>query len=229
MTFLELVGEVHRESGSGGTAPTSFDNLRGENLRLKNWVAKAYRDIQEKYVDWKFRWAQGTIDLSAGTAIYDPLPSGSLSLSPDKSIAEYDRDTFRLNGEQLAVVNYHAIKDEPLATTAGYPYRVVILPDDTLRFDPPPDQDYVVTFDYWVTPDVMGATTDEPIIPKRFHDVIVAKALMYYASYENAPEILQQAQLMMAELMPKLEADQLPGDRYMQQKAEGNEMVIEVE
>ena len=38
MNFLTLVQELHRESGSGGTAPTTLSGLRGENLRLKKWV-----------------------------------------------------------------------------------------------------------------------------------------------------------------------------------------------
>jgi len=229
MDFLTLVGEVHRESGSGGTAPTTLTGLRGENERLKNWTARAYLEIQEKFSDWKFLWNQHSMAITAGTALYNPLLAGGLSLSPNSNIGEYDRDTFFIGTDKLEVVDYLDVKSIAAPTTAGAPWQAVIMPDDGLRIDPIPDADATLTFDYWSTPVGLTNDDDEPVIPLRFHQAIIGKALIFYANYENAPEIRQTGEEMYMEWMQKLEADQLPGDRYQHVKAEGGNMVIEVE
>ena len=95
MDFLALVQEVHRESGSGGTAPTALNVLKGENLRLKNWVNKAYRHILRRYTDWKFMWAQSSFDTIIDQAGYNPEDLGGM-ISPNSGVREYDRKTFFL-------------------------------------------------------------------------------------------------------------------------------------
>lgn len=222
MDFLTLVQTVHRESGSGGIAPTSLVGLKGENLRLQNWVAQADLEIQERHSDWQFLWSQTSITLEAGVNLYYPFPNGALTVIPGSSVAEYDRDSFFLDGSRLPVVNYLDVKREPLATDVGRPYRCVLMPSDTLRFDPPPDQAYSVQFDVWRTPIMMLQSADETPIPARFHLAIVGLALQKYAKFENAPEILQAGADMYAHWLMKLEADQLPGDRYMHSKSEDN-------
>lgn len=78
MDFLLLVQELHRESGSGGTAPTSLVDLRGENLRLKNWISRAYLEILEKHSDWKFMWQQYEMAIVESTSSYSPLLAGGI-------------------------------------------------------------------------------------------------------------------------------------------------------
>lgn len=229
MDFLTLVQETHRESGSGGTAPTSLTGLRGENLRLKNWVARAYLEIQHRHSDWKYLWRQYQMPVIAGQALYAPLPSSGMALAPSSQIGEYDRGTFFLYGEAIGTVNYLEIKGTAPPTDTGNPHQVVIMPNDSLRLDVIPALDGILLFDYWATPNTLINNHDEPSIPARFHNVIVGKALTHYAKYENAPEIMTAGNEMYAEWMMALESDQLPGDRHMHKQAEGNDMVIGVE
>ena len=228
MDYLTLVQEVHRESGSGGVAPTTLVGLKGENLRLKQWVNTSYRHILRKYTDWKFMWAQSTFSTIVGQAGYNPLDLG-VTLAPNSGIREYDRKTFFLDGEPLEVADYLSVKEEVLETANGTPYRVVLMPDDTLRLDPPPSAVQTVKFDYWGSIGNLIVNTDEPAFPVQFHEAIIGKALMYYASYENAPEIMAHGGEIYAEVFGALEADQLPGDRYVHRLAEGSDMVISVE
>lgn len=228
MDFLTLVQEVHRESGSGGTAPTTLLDLRGENERLKNWVARAYLEIQELHSDWKFLWNQHSMEVLASQSIYNPLLGVGLSLSPSSQIGEMDRETFFLDGDKLTAIDYLEVRHIAVETTEGAPYQVVMMPDDSLRLDPPPTSDGTLIFDYWATPANLTNNADEPALPVRFHRVIIGKALIMYANYENAPEILKTGQEMYVEWMMRLESDQLPGDRYQHSKAEGGDMVIEV-
>lgn len=219
MTYLELIQAVHRESGSGGTAPSSLTGLRGENLRLSEWVKQADMLIQEMYVDWNFRWNTTSISLGQGTFLYDPTPD----------IGEYDRDTFRIDGEPMLVSNYLDVKKVERETEEGVPYMVVVMPDGLLRTDPTPNAAATLTFDYWAKPIELSDADDISAIPERFHRVIIGKALILYAEYESAPEILQKGTLMLGEWLNKLESNQLPGDRYMHNKAEDNNMMIVVE
>jgi hypothetical protein len=216
VNYLELVQAVHRESASGGTAPPSLTGLRGENLRLSEWVKQADLLIQELYVDWNFRWATSSIALLASNYLYPPLVD----------IGEFDRDTFRIDGEIVQAVNYLDAKKVERETTEGSPYQVVIMPDGTLRFDPTPAEAATFTFDYWTMPVSLVDADDISVIPERFHLAIVGKALMLYAEYENAPEIMQKGTIMFGEWLNKLQSNQLPGDRYMQNKAEDNVMTM---
>jgi len=107
------------------------------------------------------------------------------------------------------------------------------MPDTTLRLDQTPDAVYTITFDYWAKAlNFISSTENDPdttLIPERFHQAIVGKAMTYYAMYEDAPEILQRGQDKYSEWMPQLESNQLPGDRHMNSTAEGNDMVIEID
>jgi hypothetical protein len=222
MTFLELVQELHRETGAGSTAPATTLNQVGEAGRLVGWIKQANLYIQNKHTDWNFLWNRYSFSTVADTYIYVPIVG----------IDAYDRGTFLIDDEPLDVVDYLDMKSIKRETGSGLPFQAVIMPDETIRLDQTPDAIYTVRYDYWATAMDFDATTENDanttLIPVRFHDTIIAKALTYYAMYENAPEIMQRGQDKFVEWMPQLEANQLPGDRHMNTTAEGNDMVIEV-
>lgn len=220
MNYLALVQDVHRESASGGTAPSTLVGVSGENLRLTKWVREADNYIQESFVDWKFLWSQDSITLVPGTYLYTP-PGGDLGA--------FDRKTFKINGEPIGVVDYLEVKSSVRETSQGAVWRAVIMPDGTIRTDLTPAAADTLTYDYWVRPTELAVDGDVSAIPERFHRAIVGKALMSYAEYEGAPEIMELGKRMYSEWLLKLRSDQLPGDRYMHNKAEDNEMTIVTE
>ena len=59
----------------------------------------------------------------------------------------------------------------------------------------------------------MTADADISAIPPRFHKIIIARAKMYYAENEDAPEIMAGALAEFEDLLDKLEADQLPSQK----------------
>jgi hypothetical protein len=67
------------------------------------------------------------------------------------------------------------------------------------------------------------------VIPAGFRYAIVGKALMDYARYENAPEVMTQGETMFNQWIVALSADQLPGKRHYHTTAEGSEWSVEVE
>jgi len=223
MTFMTLVTDLHRETGAGSVAPSTALDQVGEAGRLVDWIKQANLFIQNKHTDWLFLWSQESFVTVDGNDIE----------TPPADLAGYDRDTFFIDGEPLEAVNYIEVKQEVRESGTGKPYRVVIMPDGTLRMDQIPNGAYTITYDYWTSAVGFSSGTendnDVSLIPERFHQAIVGLAMTYYAMYEEAPEILNRGQVKYMEWLPQLESNQLPGDRHMHSTAEGNDMVIEVE
>ena len=92
-----------------------------------------------------------------------------------------------------------------------------IKPNDDIDLYPTPNSATVVSAEYWRTPIVLsdvvsGETTANgniSAIPLRFHQIIIARAKMYYAENEDAPEIMAGSVSEFEDLLDKLEADQL--------------------
>ena len=69
----------------------------------------------------------------------------------------------------------------PNASARALSEYVYTTPDNKIGLSPVPDKDtYTVRYYYYQTTTDMTANTDNPIIPERFHDVIVNRA-RYYA------------------------------------------------
>lgn len=205
-TFLELVVDLHRESGAAGQAPTTVVGQRGEYNRLVNWVMSADLYIQDMYENWKFMREEYSEDTLAGNKM---LPS-------IQDVAWYDEGTFKIieNGttdeNPIEVVEYDAIKGEIRDVSTGVPYRVIIMPDNTLEVDPVPDAAHTIKCDYYKNAVEMAGNSDISVIPARFHKAILGYALMLYAGYERADEIMKQGELIFGQQIQRLENSQLP-------------------
>jgi hypothetical protein len=207
-TLLELVQALHRESGASGSAPTTVAGAKGEYKRLVNWIIDADMYIQNLYDNWKFL-----------RATYEEVTSGGVKQLPAaQDPAWYDFPTFRIIEAGSTVegfieaVEYDDIKDEVRPTSTGVPFRVVVMPDDSLEVDGYPNDAHTIKCDYYLDPNagIMSADTDVSLIPPRFHRVILGRALILYGNYENAPEIVAQGNDIYLQELARLENKQLP-------------------
>lgn len=206
MNFLELVQELHTQSGAAGTRPSSVTNQTGEAARLVSWIASADYRLQTRWNDWKF--------LRSTFTTGNTTTAGNATLAKPADLKTWDFDTFRIlwPGETeyfpIQVVEYFSIKDEILTTEQDAPSRIIIMPNNDLRFDPVPDGVYTVRADYYRRPTRLAANADISAVPEEYHEsVILGLALQYYGAYENAPEIMDAAALRL-EAMANLETDQ---------------------
>jgi hypothetical protein len=87
---------------------------------------------------------------------------------------------------------------------------VSITPEKDLAFGSTPDIAYVIDGEYYTQPVSLTADTDIPGIPDRFQMAIVYRAMMYYAGYEAAPEVLSRGDFEYRRLYSRMEIDQLP-------------------
>jgi len=221
-TFLQLVQDLHRESGASGSAPTTVLNQRGEANRLVNWIRDADTYIQDLWENWKFMRSE-----------YSEYCSPSSSLLPIvQDVAMYDQTTFFItesgssDKNPIEVVEYDSIKSDILSTDDGTPDRVIIMPDNTLRVDPPADAAHLITGDYYKNAVEMTLDASVSVIPARFHKAILGYALTLYAKYENAPEIKTQGEDIFGQQMNRLENSQLPNNFNSRYRTGGGFQVV---
>lgn len=225
-TYLELVQDLHSECNVGGTAPTSgnFTSLTGTAAKLKTWVKQADLELKSKWFNWKFLWASGTTSVISGTSDY-AAPTG---------LGMYDKGTFQLDGDPIDVIEYREFKETYFhaTNTPGTPTKVVILPDNRLRLWPEPNASFTLSYEYYKAANAssMSAHGDSSVIPSAFHQAIYYLAMLYYAKWDNAPELESHAMSALygrdgskeGGWIAKLEAHQLPNSGYGNAVSDGN-------
>ena len=215
-SFLELVQDLHREVGAAGVAPTAVTSQTGEASRMVGWVLKGDKFVQNLWTDWRFLWKQASLSTTASTA----------TLAKPADMNFWDFETFRIDGDPLDVVEYHEVRSETPDTTEDKPSRVIVMPDNSLKLEPVPDDTYSITADYWKKPTVMAANADISDIPSDYHEVILGRAMILYANYENAPEIKAQGEEIYIEQLARLENHELPNKEHSRFKQGGHFEVI---
>ncbi len=216
MNLLQLVNQTRVECGVSGPALTTAQSQVGESGRMVSWTQQAWIDIQTSKEDWLFLREPFTFNLVADQYQYTATEAGLTDFG------NWKRDSFRASSvgqdykdEQL--LNYmewttyrNLYRYANMRNTTARPVVVSITPEKDLAFGSKPDQAYVIDGEYYTQPVTLSADADEPIIPARFQMAIVYRAMMYYAGYEAAPEVLSRGDFEYRRLYSRMEIDQLP-------------------
>jgi hypothetical protein len=216
MNLLQLVNQTRVECGVSGPALTTAQGQVGESGRMVSWTQQAWIDIQTSKEDWLFLREPFTFNLVADQYQYTATQAGLTDFG------NWKRDSFRASSvgqdykdEQL--LNYmewttyrNLYRYANMRNTTARPVVVSITPEKYLAFGSKPDQAYVIDGEYYTQPVTLSADSDEPIIPARFQMAIVYRAMMYYAGYEAAPEVLSRGDYEYRRLYSRMEIDQLP-------------------
>ncbi|MFH1302221.1 MAG: hypothetical protein ABIK07_14265, partial [Planctomycetota bacterium] len=209
MTFLELAQRLRLESMVSGSGPSSVVGQVGELGELVAWINTAYQDIQLLHDDWRFMQSEFSFPTIANVNTYTPA---AVSLT---ALAEWlvgDLRCYLSLGDENPMLyegwgEFRAVRDLGDVTT-GRPTHFSVKPDNSLILWPTPDQIYTVRGEYIIVPDVLSGNTDEPIIPARFHMIIVWRALIYYGAALAADEKLAHGRNEYTRLMRALRASQ---------------------
>lgn len=201
MTFLELCQALRREVGASGTGPNAVDGQTGEYARLVEWVRNEWLRIQERHQRWNFAWAEGTLEVEPAFREYE-LPS---------DVATIDNDTLYLGDTKLTVVDWRQFREDFRKPSGADVRRVSFSPDGLLHLESEPKTTGVVSFEYWREPQRLIANQDVPRAPSVYHYAIVYSAMIQYGLYENAPEVVQQAQRNLAGIYQEMVNRELPG------------------
>jgi hypothetical protein len=180
MNYLELTNAVLREINE--VEVTNIGSTRGIQTSVKDFINKAQRDIINSEVEWPFTVVSQSFSTADGTAEY--------SRESDAKTIDFDSFTVQKSGEAERKLRYlsfneyldakNEIDTNPNTSARAAPDFVYETPDNKIGLSPVPDDTYTVRYYYYQTSTDMSAATDNPVIPERFHDVIVNRA-RYYA------------------------------------------------
>jgi len=224
MTFLELVQRLRDRSSVAGTGPSTVLGQTGELGRLVSWIVEADNEIQNKWFDWKFLWDESSFDSIDTVADYS-LPLVAHFATFDPGSGRHGPKVW-LGDDQLNFVPWSQF-DKVQYTATGQPYDFTVKPDGKIKLAPTPDAVYTIDYEYYKKPVLLANNGDVSLIPERFHNAIIARALIFYANYEAAGELKEEGGEWLSSLMMQLEADQLPNADHFRYSS-NNDIQVEV-
>jgi hypothetical protein len=219
MTFLELFNRLKSEAGVSGAALTTLQGVTKENLRLKNWIAQSYVEIQLDRLDWQWMRKEITFNTVADQQAYEVGPAKDINVS---DFGIWKNDSFRgflssagVGNEILLpqFLDYATFRDSYIYNSQrevkGRPLYSTIRPEDkALLFWPIPNDVYVIPAVYYSTVDELVADSNTPDFPDRFHMLVVYRAMEKYGFFEVAPEQIEAGREYGGKIFSKLVFDQ---------------------
>ena len=211
-TYLVLCQNMARDIGIPGTGPSDVaaSDLSEEENAVVRYIKQADVDIQSRWFNWNFLWTEVT---------FTPVVDTSTLTSPsDIGNWKLDSFVFSKGTDAYQELEYMDWDDYNLeyklgVITSATPEVFSVKPDNVIDLYPTPDATTAISASYWKTPTEMSVDASESPIPSRFHKIITARAKIYYSEAEDAPEILAGALAEFEDLLDKLEADQLSGQK----------------
>jgi len=221
-TFLELTQDLGRESGTiSGVNPQAVTNQTGRLLKIVEWTVQAFVQIQNLHADW--RWLKKTFSdvTSSGAGQYTAT---SWSLSPfrdwarDDLVSGYQPHTIYLTATgvsdegALREISWHdwRTRYDRGTQTNNKPSEYAISPAGEFSLGPIPDDTYTVRGEYREAATVLAADGNTPAMPSAFHSIIVWRALMLLAEFDEATEQRATAEIKYNSMLEALLRDQLP-------------------
>lgn len=202
MTFLELCVRVREEAGVSGDGPVSVSGQTSILSKIVNWVKKANMDILTKQSGrWLFLRKTKTVILPAGQNEY--------------SLASLDITASEINAVRTSLSNSYKVVDfsdylDMQSNNRLFGCISTLNNNGNLVLYPVPNEPLTVTIDYFAEPKELKNNLDVPQIPSKFQEIIIAKALMYYANYEEDNLLYQRANIEYEDWLTKLANSQLP-------------------
>jgi hypothetical protein len=92
----------------------------------------------------------------------------------------------------------------------GTPIAITETPDGTYDLYPRPNKRYRLTYTYTTIPQTLMDDDDEPAAPVEYHDIIVWRALMNYADYDEKPQVFARAERRYNLYKNRLNVNKLP-------------------
>lgn len=206
MNFVDLVENLRVECGVSGAKLITVQSLSGELLRLKQWITDAWQELQLERTDWRFMRRPVSFVLTAGQQAYTLAQVQSVNANIDIDIYKQDSFSIDLFGgdrsqeQPLGVMGFDHFRN---MYVVGYPasdptrwQKPTLMAFDDARgiwFGPSPDAAYTIRGECWINPQILTLDTDVPIMPAKYHKVIVYRAMKKYAGYESANDVRVRA------------------------------------
>lgn len=194
MNYLQLCQDVVRESGtvSGDTTPTTTTGQSGRLLKVVNWVAKAWQEIQNLHDDWLWMRAEFTGAITVGTVRYTDtlfaLTRWNRWITDNHTVTLYKTSLGVSDEGEITYIDWATwrIRYGRGTQTPGRPIAYTVSPLGELCIGPTPDVAYVIRGEYQKSAQTLAANADIPELPDTtLHTVIVWKALLLLAQFDE--------------------------------------------
>lgn len=187
MNRLQLCQRLRSEAGLGGSGPSATTAQTGEMLQVVEWVDEAWNRIQSSR-NWDWLWEATTVVVTSGTG----ATTGSIPAS------RYIKDaTFDANGSPLTYMEWADFRTAyPSALiVAGNPRVWTIRPDKAFAVNAKPSTNTTYSVERYKNPTAMSTDGGSPTgLPTEHHMLIVWRALMLYAGYDEAGDQYRRAE-----------------------------------
>lgn len=226
MTFLEICQSVHRWLRIGnalpGMVPDTVATTALPGVEIVNFVRSAWNDIQIDQPEWRFMAKRGEFLTTPSARAYDAATVRGQISDYDEHLPMWQgvrcilmqRESVGIGDQQrcfyMTYERWRGDRDYGVRSI-GRPSFYTVRPQQTIEFDPTPDVQYRVSLDYRVLPQILSVDGDIPLLPARYHDAIVWKAVMYYClTRQNQDQIYQMAEREYDRIYGKMARTELP-------------------
>lgn len=216
MNFLALCQKLRAECSMSGSGPVSTQNQTGQMLQCVDWVNQAYREILTAHRNWLFLIKPFQFNTLPGVQTYQ---SSNIGVSDfDEWILPSLRIQYGQQETLLTCVEWEVFRDTlqigTLRTQQGIPSYVTRDNANSLQVFPIPDAAYTIIGEYLCYPPDLAADNDIPILPEKFHRLIIYRALMYYGIQYAANEKYVYGENQYRLLKREMERAWLPKTRF---------------
>ena len=204
MNRLELCRRLRREVGlasNNDNGPSSTLSQSGEMLNIVNWIDAAWRELQGMRL-WTWMWESATVTVLATTNV----TAGTIPAR------RYIKDEV---WQGTSLMNYlpweqFRVTYPTAQIVAGTPTVWTIRPDKAFVVNAKPAANADFTLERFKNPTDMALDADIPALESEFHMVIVWRAAMKYAGFDEAGSVYQNAKAQHDFLMSGMGLNDLP-------------------
>lgn len=199
MNRLDLVRRLIAESGSTGLSLGSTVNQKGDALNFVNWVDDAWLEVQG-LMNWPSLWEDAKITIASGAS----TATGGLSQK------RYVKDSGRVGGGFIEYVPWDRFRLNWPSVDAGVSITAwTIRPDRSIAVNSQVTEDTVLQVERYRMPGAFTKDEDKPLLFDEHQMLIVWRALMLYAGFDEAGVAYKRAAAEYGQ-MKRLAAGDLP-------------------
>jgi hypothetical protein len=182
MDYLALSNKVLHALNEVELTAANFASSKGIQTAVKEFINRSINDIYTAELEWPFLHTDGTITTVVGTAEY-ALEAGYKSVDVDTAyLIESGIDV-----KEIPYIPYtqftNQFRERDLDPTTtdnrAIPDYFYLTQDDKIGLTPIPDKVYTFYYEYWAIHSDLSASTDEPALPARYQDAVVARSEYY--------------------------------------------------
>lgn len=196
MHYLRIMQLTNTACGLQGDIDT-VNNLKDIQRNIAEFVNLAYYDIQVMRDDWKFM--QRTLVKSVSQT-----DATILNANAGKWVKLY------YNNREVRFVPYDEYLTSDWTVTSGPPKMYTVVPETNQVIFNNLDNTYPIKARYVTVPNVLRVDSDVPILPVRFHNILVYKAASDFGSWLGNPEIEDRNMTKYDTLLLQLKRSEIP-------------------